>query len=80
MRDIIANLPAIAHLHVVDTPRRTKPQRDGGLDYSTIVPAVIQAGYLGFWGMEFIPQDDPITELAEARAYLIAAGSAQRAP
>ena len=77
-RDIIAHLPAIAHFHVADTPRRTKPQRDGGLDYSKIVPAVIQAGYQGFWGMEFMPQNDPLAELAEARAYLIAAGSDKR--
>lgn len=78
--DILANLPVIAHVHVADTPRRTKPQSGGGLDYSQIVPAVIQAGYAGFWGMEFLSQDDPLDELAEARAYLLAAASAAILP
>ncbi len=69
--DIVANLPVIGHLHVADTPRRTKPQFGGGLDYSKIVSAVVKAGYKGFWGMEFTPEGDPLVELEEARLHLL---------
>ena len=70
--DIVGNLSAIAHLHIADAPRRTKPRPGGSPDYATIVPAVVEAGYNGFWGMEFIPEADVLTELAEARAVLLA--------
>jgi len=73
-RDIVANLSAIAHLHIADTPRRTRPRPGGLPDYNTIVPAVVGAGYDGFWGMEFIPEADGFAELADARAVLLAAG------
>ena len=73
-RDITGNLPAIAHLHVADTPRRDRPRPGGQVDYASMVPTVMEAGYAGYWGMEFLPCGDPIGELAQARAWLLRAG------
>jgi hydroxypyruvate isomerase len=71
-RDIPANLSAIAHVHVAETPRRSRPCPAGNIDYTKIVRAVTKAGYAGFWGMEFIPDGDPLAELAEARDCFLA--------
>ncbi len=74
-RDITANISAIAHLHVAESPRRNRPRPDGNIAYADIVRAVTGAGYAGFWGMEFIPGDDPLAELAEARSYFLTTNS-----
>jgi hydroxypyruvate isomerase len=66
--DITKNLSLIAHLHTAEKPRRSFPQRDGAISYGTIVPAVMAAGYQGFWGLEFVVQGDVMTELRTAVA------------
>ncbi len=66
--DITKNLPLIAHLHTAEKPRRSIPQRNGAISYGTIVPAVMAAGYQGFWGLEFVVQGDVMTELRTAVA------------
>ncbi len=66
--DITTNLPLIAHLHTAEKPRRSIPQRGGAISYGTIVPAVMAAGYQGFWGLEFVVQGDVMTELRTAVA------------
>jgi hydroxypyruvate isomerase len=64
--DITRNLDLIAHLHTAEMPQRSIPRKDGAIPYGTIVPAVMQAGYQGFWGTEFVVQGDVMTELREA--------------
>jgi hydroxypyruvate isomerase len=61
--DIVNNLPAIAHLHVAEAPRRSEPLADGNIRHSQIIPAVINAGYQGYWGLEFIPGENPLEDV-----------------
>lgn len=64
------NLSRIAHLHVAAAPERDRPQAGGQIQYEKIIPAVMSAGYQGYWGLEFVPQGDPLVELKQARDYL----------
>ncbi len=47
-------------------PKRSIPQKQGAIPYGTIVPAVMKAGYQGYWGTEFVVQGDVMSELREA--------------
>jgi hydroxypyruvate isomerase len=64
--DIVAHLDQIAHLHTAESPKRDLPRADGNIRYGQIVPAVMQAGYQGYWGLEFVPGADPLAELRQA--------------
>lgn len=64
--DITRNLDLIAHLHTAEMPKRSIPQKAGAIPYGKIVPAVMKAGYQGFWGTEFVVQGDVMAELREA--------------
>ncbi len=72
--DIVKHMPAIAHLHVAEYPNRSVPLADGNVRHSQIVPAVLKAGYQGYWGLEYIPGKDernpqePLAELRQAVA------------
>jgi len=63
---IPANLAQIAHLHVAESPRRSRPLAEGTINYATIVRAVHGAGYRGYWGMEYLAGADVLGELAQA--------------
>ena len=65
-KDIVRRLDRIAHIHVAESPRRDAPRADGTIRYERIVPGVIQAGYNGYWGMEFIPGRDARQELCDS--------------
>ena len=47
-------------------PKRSIPQKAGAIPYGKIVPAVMKAGYQGYWGTEFVVQGDVMSELREA--------------
>jgi hydroxypyruvate isomerase len=64
--EVTQNLSAIAHLHVAGSPGRDFPGALQSLDYAPVVRAVHDAGYRGYWGMEFRPKDDPLGELERA--------------
>jgi hydroxypyruvate isomerase len=64
--DITTHLDVIAHLHTAEKPRRSMPRRNGEISYGTIVPAVMAAGYKGYWGLEFVVQGGVMSELREA--------------
>jgi len=66
--DIVRHLSSIAHLHVAERPRRSRPLADGNIRHGRIVPAVAEAGYNGYWGLEFIPSEDARSDLREAAA------------
>ncbi|MDD2707855.1 MAG: sugar phosphate isomerase/epimerase [Verrucomicrobiae bacterium] len=59
------NLSSVAHIHVAEIPRRTKPLADGNPGYREMVKKIQHAGYQGFLGLEFLPQTDPFDELKE---------------
>ena len=61
--DIVRHHHRIAHLHVAESPGRSVPRADGTIRYDRIVPRVVRAGYNGYWGMEFVPGRDALSEL-----------------
>lgn len=66
IRDITAHVGQIGHLHVAQSPRRSITSGPGEIGYAPIVRAALAAGYTGWWGQEFVPTHDPLSELAEA--------------
>jgi len=66
--DVTGNLDIIAHLHIAGAPKRDYPGKNQEINYAKIVPAIIKAGYQGYWGMEFMPTGDSVEELAQAAA------------
>jgi len=71
VKDITANLDVISHLHTAESPDRTIPLAAGKISYSNIVKKVMEAGYDGFWGMEFIPKGNVMEELRRtAKAFM----------
>ena len=64
--DIVVHLEQIAHLHTAESPKRDAPKADGNIRYAEIVPKVVAAGYDGYWGLEYLPGDDPLSELKQS--------------
>jgi hydroxypyruvate isomerase len=60
---IRANLPFIGHFHVADLPDRTAPGA-GEINYPNVLRAADQAGYEGYFGLEYQPGSDRLAELA----------------
>jgi hydroxypyruvate isomerase len=67
----VAHLADIAIFHVAEVPHRTPPVELGETDFRTIVHSVRDAGYDGYWGIEFIPSGPVMEELAEAAALFL---------
>jgi hydroxypyruvate isomerase len=65
---LLANLPLVCHLHFAGVPGRSLPGADTLPDYAPILRQVTAAGYGGYWGHEFVPAGDSLTELAQAFA------------
>ena len=55
----------IAHYHTGGVPGRNEIDGSQELNYAAIVRAIVQSGYKGFLGQEFIPTRDPLTSLQE---------------
>jgi hydroxypyruvate isomerase len=66
--DIVGHPELIAHLHTAESPARSAPRRDGEINYGAVVQAGLAAGYVGYWGLEFVPQADRASELRAAIA------------
>ena len=64
--DVTENLDLIAHIHVAEKKKRSKPVARGGIDYAALFRKINAAGYGGYWGLEFIPQGNSLDELKEA--------------
>jgi len=69
---VLANLPLIGHFHIAGSPRRDFPGADQPIDYPTIIHRVQDAGYVGWWGLEFRPTGEPVDEVARAVRHLVA--------
>jgi len=63
--DIIENLDVVAHIHVAEAQKRSRPVIGGKIDYAPIVKKISSAGYKGCWGLEFIPEGDGMAELKQ---------------
>ncbi len=68
--DVIAtitkNASAIAHYHTAGNPGRNEIDDTQELCYKGIAKAIVDSGYTGYLGQEFIPKRDAMTSLREA--------------
>jgi hydroxypyruvate isomerase len=56
----------IAHYHTGGNPGRNEIDETQELNYPAIVRAIVETGYQGYLGQEFIPSRDPLQSLAQA--------------
>jgi hydroxypyruvate isomerase len=56
----------IGHYHTGGNPGRHEIDDTQELNYTAIVKAIVDTGYKGYLGQEFLPQRDPMESLAQA--------------
>ncbi len=56
----------IGHLHVAGVPGRGELNAQQEINYSAVMRTLLDIGYQGYVGQEFIPTQDPMEGLAEA--------------
>jgi hydroxypyruvate isomerase len=56
----------IGHYHTGGNPGRNEIDETQELYYPAIMRAIVETGYKGYVGQEFVPTRDPLTSLAEA--------------
>jgi hydroxypyruvate isomerase len=65
IRTIRDNKDHIGHYHTGGNPGRHEIDETQELNYPAIMRAIVETGYDGYVGQEFIPARDPLTSLAE---------------
>jgi hydroxypyruvate isomerase len=65
IRTIRDNKDYIAHYHTGGNPGRHEIDETQELTYPAIVKAILDTGYTGYLGQEFIPERDPLTSLEQ---------------
>jgi hydroxypyruvate isomerase len=65
IRTIRQHKEFIAHYHTGGVPGRHEIDETQELNYPAIVKAILETGYQGYLGQEFIPKRDPIASLAQ---------------
>jgi hydroxypyruvate isomerase len=65
IRTIRDNFEHIAHYHTAGNPGRNEFDDTQEMNYRGICKALVDKGYTGFLGQEFIPRRDPMTSLRE---------------
>lgn len=65
IRTIREHKDFIGHYHTGGNPGRHEIDETQELNYPAIVRAIVETGYTGFLGQEYIPQRDPLTSLAQ---------------
>jgi len=60
------NIQYIGHFHTGGVPGRNEIDETQELNYRFIIQAIVDTGYKGFIGQEFIPKRDPMTSLRQA--------------
>jgi hydroxypyruvate isomerase len=66
IRTIRENKDYIGHYHTGGVPGRNEIDEGQELYYPAIIKAILDTGYTGYLGQEFVPLRDPLTSLAEA--------------
>lgn len=66
IRRIYAMKDVIGHVHTAGNPGRNELHLRQEIDYPSVMEALVEIGYGGFVGHEFIPTRDPRASLAEA--------------
>ena len=65
IRTIQENKEYIGHFHTGGVPGRNEIDQTQELNYPAIVRGIVETGYEGFIGQEFVPKRDPLGSLAE---------------
>ena len=68
IRTIRDHAPRIGHYHTGGVPGRHEIDDTQELNYAAICRAIVETGFQGYIGQEFIPARDPMTSLKEAVA------------
>jgi hydroxypyruvate isomerase len=63
---IRANAQHIAHYHTGGVPGRAEIDETQELNYRRVMQAIVDTGFTGFVGQEFVPKRDPLTSLKQA--------------
>jgi hydroxypyruvate isomerase len=67
--DVIARIKQhaeyIAHVHTAGVPGRNEIDETQELNYPPLMKALLEIGYTGFVGQEFIPTREPVASLAQ---------------
>jgi hydroxypyruvate isomerase len=71
LRNLLANLPKIGHIHAADNPGRHEPGT-GELNYDVIFRKLDEAGYEGFVGLEYRPSGDPAESVRQVARIAVA--------
>lgn len=68
--DVIATIKAnkefIGHYHTGGVPGRNEIDETQELHYPAVIKAIVETGYQGYLGQEFIPKRDPVASLGQA--------------
>jgi hydroxypyruvate isomerase len=68
--DVISHIrqhhPWIAHYHTAGVPGRNEIDDTQEINYAPIMKAILETGYKGFVGQEFVPLKDKVASLSEA--------------
>lgn len=56
----------LGHVHVAGNPGRNEIGQDQEICYQAVMEALIEIGYEGYVGQEFLPTGDPLKSLSEA--------------
>jgi hydroxypyruvate isomerase len=65
IRTVRDNKEFIAHYHTGGVPGRHEIDETQELNYPAIIKAILETGYEGYLGQEFIPARDPLPSLAQ---------------
>ncbi|MDX2148722.1 MAG: TIM barrel protein [Planctomycetota bacterium] len=68
IRTIRTHHQAVGHYHTAGNPGRNEIDDTQELNYKAICEAIVETGFKGFLGQEFIPRRDPLQSLTEAVA------------
>ena len=66
IRTIRAHHQYFFHYHTGGNPGRNEIDDTQELNYAAIMRAIVDTGYQGYVGQEFIPKRDPVASLAQA--------------
>ncbi len=66
IRTISKNHQYFGHYHTAGNPGRNEIDETQELNYPAIMSAILETGYVGYVGQEFLPSGDPIRALSSA--------------
>jgi len=66
IRTISQNINFIGHFHTAGNPGRNNLDDNQEIYYPPVIKAIVENGYNGYTGHEFIAQGDPVEALQQA--------------